>query len=77
MDDHSELRIMIEQGRDKIEWYRQVDPAMLKTLQNMMKNSNFKENMSSIVKSIYEFAFITYAGKMRHFNDKFRHSIFF
>ena len=72
MDDHNELRMMIEQGRDKIEWYRQVDPVMLKTLQNMMKNSNFKENMSSIVKSIYEFAFITYAGKMKPFNNKLR-----
>ena len=65
MDDHQELRTMIEQGRDKIEWYRQVDPTMLRTLQNMMKTSNFKENMPSIVKSIYEFAFITYAGNWK------------
>ena len=25
MDEHSELRTMIEQGKDKIEWYRQVN----------------------------------------------------
>ena len=54
---------MITHGRDKIEWYRQVDPGMLRTLQDMIKAPNFKENMSAIVKTIYEFAFITYAGQ--------------
>ena len=63
MDDHSDLRTMIANGRDKIEWYRQVDPGMLRTLQDMIKAPNFKENMAPIVKTIYEFAFITYAGK--------------
>ena len=63
MDDHSDLRTMIANGRDKIEWYRQVDPGMLRTLQDMIKAPNFKENMAAIVKTIYEFAFITYAGK--------------
>ena len=62
MDDHSDLRTMIANGRDKIEWYRQVDPGMLRTLQDMIKAPNFKENMAAIVKTIYEFAFITYAG---------------
>ena len=63
MDDHSDLRTMITHGRDKIEWYRQVDPGMLRTLQDMIKAPNFKENMAAIVKTIYEFAFITYAGQ--------------
>ena len=62
MDDHSELRTMIEQGRDKIEWYRQVDPTMLRTVQDMVKNPNFKENLPTIMRTVYEFAFITYAG---------------
>ena len=35
---------------------------MLRTLQDMIKAPNFKENMAAIVKTIYEFAFITYAG---------------
>merc|ERR1712156_1128789 len=65
MDEHSELRTMIEQGKDKIEWYRQVDPGMLRTLQDMIKVPNFKENMAAIVKTIYEFAFITYADLPR------------
>ena len=62
MDDHSELRGMIEAGKDKLEWYRQVDPAKLNTLKDLMKAPNFKENMPNIVRTIYEFAFITYAG---------------
>lgn len=65
MDDHSDLRTMIANGRDKIEWYRQVDPGMLRTLQDMIKAPNFKENMAAIVKTIYEFAFITYADLPR------------
>merc|ERR1711913_202051 len=56
---------MISTGRDKIEWYRQVDPGMLRTLQDMIKAPNFKENMAAIVKTIYEFAFITYADLPR------------
>ena len=63
MDDHSELRRMIEVGKDKIEWYRQVDPAMYRTLKDMMKDSNYLAKMPNIVRTIYEFAFITYAGE--------------
>ena len=65
MDDHAELRQMIEAGKDKLEWYRQVDPAMFRTLQDMMKEKNYLDKMPTIVKTIYEFAFITYAGNVR------------
>ena len=65
MDDHAELREMIQAGRDKIEWYRQVDPAMFRTLQDMMKGKDYLDKMPSIVRVLYEFAFITYAGKLR------------
>ena len=63
MDDHTELREMIQAGRDKIEWYRQVDPTMFRTLQDMMKGKDYLAKMPSIVRVLYEFAFITYAGK--------------
>ena len=66
MDEHADLRIMIENGKDKIEWYRQVDPAMFRTLQDMMKDKNYMDKLSSIVRTIYEFAFITYAGDGIH-----------
>jgi len=65
MDDHSELRKMIEEGKDKLEWYRQVDPAKLNTLKDLMNGPNYKENMPIIIRTIYEFAFITYADLPR------------
>ena len=62
MDEHSELRKMIEEGRDQLEWYRTVDPAKLRTVQAMIQAPNYKENMAQIVKTILEFAFLTYSG---------------
>ena len=62
MTEHSELRTMIEEGKDKLEWYRQVDPAKLNTLKQLMMDDNYKENMSTLIKTIYEFAFLTYSG---------------
>jgi len=65
MDEHSELRKMIEEGKDKLEWYRQVDPAKLNTLKDLMSGPNYKDNMATIIRTIYEFAFITYADLPR------------
>ena len=62
MDEHPELRKMIEEGRDQLEWYRTVDPAQLRTVQAMIQAPNYKENMAQIVKTILEFAFLTYSG---------------
>ena len=62
MDGHSELRTMIEEGKDRLEWYRQVDPAKLNTLKELMMGDDYKENMSTLIKTIYEFAFLTYSG---------------
>ena len=64
MNEHSELRTMIEEGKDKLEWYRQVDPAKLNTLKELMMQDNYKENMSTLIKTLYEFAFMTYSGRL-------------
>ena len=63
MEAHSELRSMIEEGKDRLEWYRQVDPAKLNTLKELMTGDDYKENMSTLIKTIYEFAFLTYSGR--------------
>ena len=63
MEAHSELRQMIEEGKDRLEWYRQVDPAKLNTLKELMTGDDYKDNMSTLIKTIYEFAFLTYSGK--------------
>jgi len=65
MDQHKELRTMIEEGKDKLEWYRQVDPAKLNTLKELINAPNYKENMATLIRTIYEFAFLTYADLPR------------
>ena len=64
MDEHAELREMITEGKDKLEWYRQVDPAKLTALKDLINAPNYKENMTTLIKTIYEFAFATYSGKI-------------
>jgi hypothetical protein len=50
MDEHKELRTMIEEGKDKLEWYRQVDPAKLNTLKELINAPNYKENMATLIR---------------------------
>ena len=67
MDERSHLRTMIDEGKDKLEWYRQVDPAKLNTLKDLINAPNYKDNLATLIRTIYEFAFLTYAGKyLRH-----------
>jgi len=65
MDDHKELRTMIDQGKDKLEWYRTVDAAKLEHLKEMMAADNYKENLGTLIRTIYDFAFVTYADLPR------------
>merc|ERR1719400_1317484 len=65
MDDHKDLRIMIDQGKDKLEWYRTVDAAKLEHLKDMMNAPNYKENLGTLIRTIYDFAFVTYADLPR------------
>jgi len=65
MDDHKELRMMIDKGRDKLEWYRTVDAAKLEHLKEMMSAPNYKENLGTLIRTIYDFAFVTYADLPR------------
>jgi hypothetical protein len=65
MDEHKELRGMIEEGKDKLEWYRTVDAAKLETLKELMTDPNYKENLGVLIRTIYDFAFVTYADLPR------------
>ena len=64
MGGHAELRAMITEGKDKLEWSCQVDPANLTSLKDLINAPNYKENMTTLIKTIYEFAFATYSGKI-------------
>lgn len=59
------LREMIAEGKDKLEWYRQVDPAKLNTLKELVASPNYKENLGVLIRTIYDFAFLTYADLPR------------
>jgi len=65
MDARPHLRTMIEEGKDKLEWYRQVDPAKLNTLKDLINAPNYKDNLATLIRTIYEFAFLTYADLPR------------
>jgi len=65
MDENKELRTMIEEGKDKLEWYRTVDAAKLEHLKELMLAPNYKENMGTLIRTIYDFAFVTYADLPR------------
>jgi len=65
MDEHKELRTMIEEGKDKLEWYRTVDAAKMEHLKEMMAAPDYKENLGSLIRTIYDFAFVTYADLPR------------
>ena len=56
---------MIEEGKDKLEWYRTVDAAKLEHLKELMLAPNYKENMGTLIRTIYDFAFVTYADLPR------------
>ena len=60
-----DLQTMVEEGKDKLEWSRTVDAAKLEQLKAMMADPNYKENLSNLIKTLYEFAFQTYADLPR------------
>ena len=42
--------------------YRQVEPAKLSALKELINAPNYKENLGPLIKTIYGFAFETYSG---------------
>merc|ERR1712141_568427 len=65
MDEHKELRTMIEEGKDKLEWYRTVDASKLEHLKEIINSPNYKDNLGTLIRTIYDFAFMTYADLPR------------
>ena len=58
MDDHKELRPMIETGKGDLQWERDIPPESLKNLEELAKD-NFKKNMGKIIHDIYQVFIIT------------------
>lgn len=74
MDEHSALRELITQGKGKLEWNRKVDPEKLIPLRNLINTPNYKDNLGELIKTVYDFAFQTYAdlprGQLKNANIK-------
>ena len=43
--------------------HRSVDPAKMQTVEAMIKAPDHREKMPHIIKTILEFAYLTYSGK--------------
>merc|ERR1712223_1592269 len=52
MDEHKELRTMIEEGKDKLEWYRTVDASKLEHLKEIINSPNYKDNLGTLIRTI-------------------------
>ena len=65
IQENNDLQTMIQAGKDKLEWNRKVDAAKLEKLKEMMSDPNYKDNLSFVIRTIYEFAFQTYADLPR------------
>jgi len=59
MEDKADLRDAIEAGKGNLQWERDIPPAALTNLEGLA-NSNFKENLGTIVHDIYQTAHVMF-----------------
>ena len=60
LDDHKELRGMIAEGRDRLEWTRKVDQSRVDELRTKLSGPDYKEKLGLLVSDLYKLAFQTY-----------------
>merc|ERR1711923_337567 len=57
--EHSELKPMIDEGKDKLEWTRKVDQTKVEELRNKLSGPDYKEKLGLLVSDLYKLAFQT------------------
>jgi len=65
MEAHSELRGLVESGRDKLEWSRQVDQNAVNEIRGKISGPDFKDKLGEVVTSLYKISHTTYADMPR------------
>merc|ERR1711936_1460586 len=60
MDKHSQMRDMVDQGKGKLQWERDIPAAALSNLENLAK-TDFKANLGQIIHDIYQTAHTMFA----------------
>merc|ERR1711872_9705 len=60
LEEHSNLKTMIAEGKDKLEWTRKVDQTRVEELRNKLSGPDFKEKLGPLVSDLYRLALNTY-----------------
>ena len=63
--------MVLDQGKDKLEWYRTVDAAKLEHLKEMMAADNYKENLGTLIRLNHQ-SFSNCKKKFLKFPQKFK-----
>merc|ERR1719436_2154189 len=61
MDGQSGLREMVANGKDKLEWSRQVDQTAVNQLRDKIGGTDYKDKLGEIVTSLYKISHTTYS----------------
>ncbi|TRY76868.1 hypothetical protein TCAL_03830 [Tigriopus californicus] len=76
MDERSNLRTMIAEGRSKLEWERKIPDDKLVNLKEMLDTSDFKTNLPKVIKRIYELAWQQFSDLPRgHHKNNSMHKL--
>lgn len=65
MDGLSGVRELIENGKDKLEWSRQVDTNAVNELRGKINGTDYKERLGEIVTNLYKISHTTYSDMPR------------
>jgi len=57
MDEHPDLRPLIQEGKSRIEWERKIPEEKLDLLRGMLATEDFKKNIGPVIQKIYQIAF--------------------
>merc|ERR1712137_447369 len=60
MEEHKTLRTMVEEGKGRLQWERDIPAAALSNLENLAK-TDFKANLGKIIHDIYQTAHTMFA----------------
>merc|ERR1711892_1032803 len=60
LDEHGDLRSMIAEGKDKLEWTRKVDQSKVEELRSKISGPDYQEKLGALVSDLYKLAFQTY-----------------
>merc|ERR1711953_1329915 len=60
LEEHSDLKSMIAEGKDKLEWTRKVDQSRVEELRNKLSGPDYKDKLGLLVSDLYKLAFQTY-----------------